>query len=154
VYLYFPDEIIEAAGGETEQIVLRLWGRRRGEVGRTDVRLVHCVVPEAERAGTSTLSRVQSFLAEPAWADERQELGISVSAGQARVLSDSQDPSACQTLSKKFPDPEGMTRLFYKAGPYYFVIYERETQPDGDVTIGSPGFIVLDQNFEALRFHV
>ena len=58
VYLYFPDEIIEAAGGETEQIVLRLWGRRRGEVGRTDVRLAHCVVPEAERAGTSTLRQV------------------------------------------------------------------------------------------------
>lgn len=102
----------------------------------------------------SALNRVQSFLADPAWTGERQELGISVSADQARVLSDSQDPSACRTLSEKFPDPEEMTRLFYKAGPYYFVIYERETQPDGDVTIGAPGFIVLDQNFEALRFYV
>jgi len=102
----------------------------------------------------SALNRVQSFLAEPAWVNERQELGISVSADQARVLSDEQDPSACQTLSKKFPDPEGKNRLFYKAGPYYFVIYERETQSDGDVTLGSPGFIVLDQNFEVLRFYV
>ena len=102
----------------------------------------------------SALHRVQSFLAEPAWASARQELGISVSTDRARVLSDSQDPSACQTLSKTFPDPEGKNRLFYKAGPYYFVIYEREPQPDGDVTIGSPGFIVLDQTFEALRFYV
>jgi hypothetical protein len=102
----------------------------------------------------SALNRVQSFLAEPAWASARQELGISVSTDRARVLSDSQDPSACQTLSEKFPDPEGKNRLFYKAGPYYFVIYEREPQPDGDVTIGSPGFIVLDQNFEVLRFYI
>ena len=71
------------------------------------------------------------------------------------MLNDEQDPSACQTLSETFPHPdEGMTRLFYNAGPYYFVVYERETQSDGDVTIGSPGFIVLDQNFEVLRFYV
>lgn len=70
------------------------------------------------------------------------------------MLSDSTDPSACQTLSEKFPDPEGKDRFFYKAGSYYFVVYKWETRPDGDVTIGSQGFIVLNQNFEALRFYV
>ena len=70
------------------------------------------------------------------------------------MLSDSQDPSACQTLSKTFPDPEGKNRLFYKAGPYYFVIYEWEAQPDGTTNIGGAGFIVLGENLEALRFYV
>lgn len=100
------------------------------------------------------LSRVQSFLGDSAWADSRQDLGISVSADRARVLSDDQDPSTCQTLSEMFPDPDRKARSFYKAGSYYFVMYEWEAQPDGDVTIGPPGFIVLDSNFEALQFYV
>jgi len=102
----------------------------------------------------SSLSQVQSFLVDSAWADDRQELGISVSVDQARVLNDSQDPTVCQSLSNKFPDPDEKTRSFYKAGSYYFVIYEWKTQPDGDVNIGSSGFIVLDENLEAIRFYI
>ena len=106
-------------------------------------------------AGNQTaLNRVQSFLGGSAWADQRQDLGISVNADQARVLNDAQDPSTCQTLSEMFPKPDQKVRFFYKAGPNYFVIYEQETQTDGDITIGSTGFIVLDQNFEVLRFYV
>jgi len=102
----------------------------------------------------SALHRVHSFLAEPAWAGERQDLGISVGADRARVLSDAQDPEVCQSLSEKFPDPDEQNRSFYKAGSYYFVIYEWEAQPDGTTNIGGAGFIVLGENLEALRFYV
>jgi len=57
-------------------------------------------------------------------------------------------------LSEKFPDPDEKNRSFYKAGSYYFVIYEWETQPDGTTNIGGAGFIVLGENLEALRFYV
>jgi len=102
----------------------------------------------------AALNQVQSFLGDSAWAEGRQELGISVSADRARVLSDDQDPSTCQTLSEMFPDPDRMNRSFYKAGSYYFVIYEWETQPGSEVPVGSTGFIVLDSNFEALQFYI
>jgi hypothetical protein len=102
----------------------------------------------------SALNQVQSFLADSAWNSERQELGISVDADQARVLSDAQDLSECQTLSEMFPDPDKKNRFFYKAGSYYFVIYKWEENSEGDMIVGSPGFIILNDNFEALRFYV
>lgn len=100
----------------------------------------------------SALSRVQSFLNEAAWVEQRQELGISVSADRARVLRDSRDLSVCQSLSKMFPKPDGKDRYFYKDGSYYFVIYEWNDQ--ASVNIGSSGFIVLDDKFEVLRFYL
>ena len=102
----------------------------------------------------SSLNRVQSVLGDSAWADARQDLGISISADRARVLSDAQDPNVCQSLSEKFPKPDELTRSFYKAGSYYFVVYEWKPQPDGEINIGSTGFIVLDENLEAIRFYV
>lgn len=102
----------------------------------------------------SSLDQIQSVLDDSAWADARQELGISVSADRARVLSDDRDPEVCQSLSKKFPDPDEKTRSFYKAGPHYFVIYEWETQSDGTINIGGAGFIVLGEDLEVLRFYV
>ncbi len=105
-------------------------------------------------ASASSLNRVQSFLGDSAWAGERQDLGITVSAVRACVLSDAQDPEVCQSLSDKFQDPNEQNRSFYKAGSYYFVVYEWETQPDGTINIGGAGFIVLGENLNALRFYV
>lgn len=51
------------------------------------------------------------------------------------------------------PDPDEKARSFYKVGPYYFVSYEWEVQPGGEINTGPPGFIVLDSNFAVLRFY-
>lgn len=102
----------------------------------------------------TSLDRVQSFLEDSAWADERRELGISVGASQARVLSDTEDLSACQTLIEMFPDPDEKDRAYYKAGPYYFVMYRWSVTSNNEVNLGSPGFIVLNSDFDVLRFYV
>lgn len=99
----------------------------------------------------SDLDRVQSVLEDTAYTSVRQELGISVSPHQARALTDEQDPSACETLANLFPKPDKKDRSFYKAGSYYFVMYQWDTD-EGELISGPPGFIILDETFEPLRF--
>lgn len=103
---------------------------------------------------SSAVSLVTSFSEDSDWAEERQELGISVNADQIRVLSNSQDSSLCRKLAEMFPEVEQKARMFYKAGSYYFVIYKWTKKSDGTMAIGSPGFIILNDDFDVLRFYL
>ena len=48
VYLYFPEEIVEAAGGETTSLIHRLRASRAGSADTTGVRYAHCTIPKAD----------------------------------------------------------------------------------------------------------
>lgn len=99
------------------------------------------------------MSLVTSF-SEDSWTDERQELEVSVDADQIRVLNNSQDSSSCQKLAEMFPEVEPKERMFYKAGSHHFVIYKWTEKLDGTMAIGSPGFIILNDDFDVLRFYL
>lgn len=104
------------------------------------------------RARENARTVIEDFLTGSSWTDERQELGVSVDADQIRVLNNSQDSSSCQKLAEMFPEVEQKDRMFYKAGSYHFVIYKWTERSDGTMAIGSPGFIILNDDFDVLCF--
>jgi hypothetical protein len=53
-----------------------------------------------------------------------------------------------------FPDPEEKDRAFYKAGPYHFAVYRWSGATSDEINLGSPGLIVLNDDFDVLRFYL
>ena len=103
----------------------------------------------------SSLKKVRSFLSDSAWAQEREGLGIAVSADRVRALSDKQDTAVCRHLAETFDiETENLFRSYYKAGPYYFVVSRAKERPGDDIYGGPTGFILLDKELEAVRFYM
>jgi hypothetical protein len=50
VYLYFPDQVVEAAGEETERLMYRLGTFERGIADTTGGRYAHCMIPRTTTA--------------------------------------------------------------------------------------------------------
>jgi len=58
VYLYFPDEMVEAAGEETRPLIFRLGAVRKGRTDTTGVRYANCVIPDADGAEATARRQV------------------------------------------------------------------------------------------------
>ena len=58
VYLHFPEDIVEAAGGETKRLLYRVSGHRVGRSNTVDIRYGHCIVPDAPSVQTLTLDQI------------------------------------------------------------------------------------------------
>lgn len=67
---------------------------------------------------------MEEFLTDPAWADERQEVGATgFSADEIRRLSDPSDTDVCEQLQKYTGgNEEEITDVFYQVNSFFIII--------------------------------
>ena len=75
MYLYFSEEVVEAAGEETEPLIFRLGAVRKRRTDTTGVRYAHCVIPDAEGAEATARQQLVQEGGEQAVAEAVQSAG-------------------------------------------------------------------------------
>lgn len=126
VYLYFPEEIVEAAGGETTPLIHRLRASRAGSADTTGVRYAHCTVPKADgsadvaveqlvRRGEKSAVRGVFDRSEQGAAAKACEIEASACVivgpwqGSVSIECDEVVPSGCSTVGSGGDDSGGGT---------------------------------------------
>jgi len=74
--------------------------------------------------------RIERFLTDEKWTDERDELGLSEGTGQIQLLTDQSNPDVCQRLGEGSYVSDWLDRTFYSVGPYYVKVSSYKPQEE------------------------
>jgi hypothetical protein len=97
-----------------------------------------------------TRAAVHELIGSPTMESFRTKWGIhAINPQTLRLLADSQDASACQTLRDLVRFGSYGRPVFYMAGGYYFAA-AAHTPPPGTVPLRQVPVIVLNSSFEVL----
>lgn len=100
--------------------------------------------------------RIERFLTDEKWADERDELDLSEGTGQIQLLTDQSNPNVCQRLGDGVYVSDWLDWTFYSVGPYYVQVSSykpREEQPSNELVPVDASMMFLTLGEDKYELH-